>query len=194
MTKTYPEDFIAAWAETVLATPQGFDLWHRQVESYRVAWQLDAALCLICEAKRLNLPNPAYSMVLQNEAMIYTQAGDWTRAVKTLIQAIDRLEDTPYVVEGLGLLLDLGMILRLQGNTAGAEAAHEQALELAEQIENESFRAEALAQLGLTELHQERFTAAIDHFERALVLLEQTDAVADMARVLNHLGDSYRRM
>lgn len=186
-------DFLGDWAAVALNAPDGFARWHAQVERLRVGWQLDDAFHLVREAKRLSLPQPEHALVLHTEAMLYAQLGDWTNVVKRLMQAIDGLEDTPHVEEGMGLLLDLGMILRVQGNFPGAEAAHAQALALAVEIEDSSFQAEASAQLGLTALHQENFTEAIARFAEGLSFQQRVGNRVEQARIHNHLGDCYRR-
>lgn len=186
-------NFLGDWAAVVLNAPDGFARWHAQIERLRVGWQLDDAFHLVREAKRLSLPQPQHALVLHSEAMLYAQLGDWTNVVKRLMQAIDGLEDTPYIEEGMGLLLDLGMILRVQGNFAGAQAAHEQVLELAVEMEDVSFQAEASAQLGLTALHQENFPDAIARFTQALTFQQRIGNQVEQARIHNHLGDCYRR-
>lgn len=187
-------DYLAAWAEIVLSDPDGFDRWHDQFERLRSGWQLHDAFLLIRAAKRVSLSDPERAWVLHGEAMLYAQTGDLAQATSKLSQAVQRLEGSPYIEEGVTFLLDLGMLFRLQGDLVRADVAHQQALQLAAETDNTSLRAEALTQQGLNALHRHQYDAAIPHFEQALAEYTAVGDQIEIARTFNHLGDSYRRL
>jgi tetratricopeptide (TPR) repeat protein len=186
-------EYLAEWLRLALATPDGYQCWQDAFEGARVGWQLGYAQRLLREVKQTELPMPASALLLHEEGMFYAQRGDWARAVERLWRAVETLEDSPYVVEGIAVLNDLGMLLRLRGNNEGAVAAHEQALSLAEAIDDSILKAEAREQLGLDLEHCGQFDQAIEHFQEALgqhVALSQQETIV---RTLNHLGEAYWR-
>lgn len=104
------------------------------------------------------------------------------------MQGVDLLEDSEYVEEGIWILNDLGMLLRLQGNYQGAKAVHQQALLLAQEIEQPYLITESLEQLGLDLEHRGNIAEAIDYFQQALDQRETVDDEVELPRILNHLG------
>jgi len=131
--------------------------------------------------------------VHHSEGMLHAQLGDWPRAVAQLMRAVDLLKDSPHVEDGIMILDDLGMVLRLQANHEGAQAAHEQALSLTQAIEHPRLIAEAWGQLGLDLEHRGDAEQAIKYFLQALAQYEVLDDQDEVARTLNHLGEVYWR-
>lgn len=186
-------DFLAEWLYLALDRPGGFARWQDAFDHVRVQWQLEQAQRLLRLTKQSTLAARDRSLVYHAEGMLHAQRGDWSRAVDCLMRAVDLLEDSPHVEEGIAILNDLGMLLRLQGNHAGAWAAHEQALSLAQAIEHPRLVAVGLDQLGLDLEHQGEVSQAIEHFSRALAHCQALGDHEETARMLNHLGEAHWR-
>lgn len=148
MTTTSP-DYLTEWVQLALESDGKIDDWQTHFDQARVGWQLDQAQKLLRVARRTSLSRRGLALVRYGEGTLYAQLGEWNQAIKSFTQGVDLLEDSEYVDEGIWILNDLGMVLRLQGNYQGAEAAHQQALTLAQEIEQPYLIAEALEQLGL---------------------------------------------
>jgi tetratricopeptide (TPR) repeat protein len=88
----------------------------------------------------------------------------------------------------------MGMALRIQGNQAGAKAAHEQALLLAREIERIDLEAEALEQIGLNLEHADDPTASLGYHQQALAHWQTLDETEQMIHSLNHIGDAQRSL
>lgn len=190
---THAIDYLAEWIHLALDMDDGFEEWEDAFDEARVAWQLEQAQRLLRESKQAALAQRERALVYHGEGMLHAQLGDWSRAVDQLMQAVDLLEDSPHVEEGIMILSDLGMVLRLQANHEGAQAAHEQALSLAQAIEHPRLIAEGWSQLGLDLEHRGEAEQAIGHFQQALAQYEALDDQEEVARTLNHLGEAYWR-
>lgn len=188
-----PFDYLSEWLHLALEDEDGVDRWQEHFDEVRVAWQLDQARGLLREAKRAALSQRGLAILRHSEGMLYAQLGDWDQAVHCLIHGVDLLEDSQYVQEGILILNDLGMVLRLQGNYRGAEAAHRQALSLAEEMDQPYLAAEALEHLGLDLEHRDQVTEAVEHFRRALTQREALNDEDGLASTLNHLGEALWR-
>lgn len=186
-------DFLAEWLHLALDMPDGFARWQDAFDHVRVQWQLERAQRLLRLTKQSTLAPRDRSLVYHAEGMLHAQRGDWPQAVACLMRAVDLLEDSPHVEDGITVLNDLGMLLRLQGNHAGAWAAHEQALSLAQAIEHPRLIAEGHGQLGLDLEHQDEVNRAIEHFSRALAHYQALHDDEEAARMLNHLGEAHWR-
>jgi tetratricopeptide (TPR) repeat protein len=187
-------DYLSEWMHLALQQQAGIQAWQETFDGACVSWQLDRAQRLLREAKRTALTDRERATVYHGEGMHHAQLGDWSRAVDCMMAAVDLLEETEFVEDGILLLNDLGMVLRLQGNAAGADAAHQQALSLAREIEQPFLIADALEQIGLDKMHQKAFAVALDFFQEAL---SQREALGDrngLVRTLNHLGDLRRQI
>jgi tetratricopeptide (TPR) repeat protein len=188
-----PLDYLAEWLHLALEDEDGVDHWQAHFDEVRVAWQLDRARGLLREAKRAALSQRGLAIVRHSEGMLYAQLGDWDQALHCLMRSVNLLEDSQYVEEGILILNDLGMLLRLQGNHRGAEAAHRQALSLADEMNQPYLTAEALEHLGLDLEHRDQVTEAIEHFRRALAQREALNDEDGLASTLNHLGEALWR-
>lgn len=185
---TTSSDYLTEWVQLALENYERIDDWQAHFDQARVGWQLDQAQKLLRVAKRSSLSRRGLALVRYSEGTLNAQLGEWNRAVKSFMQGVDLLEDSEYVEEGIWILNDLGMVLRLQGNYQGAEAAHRQALSLAKEIDQPHLIAEALEQLGLDLEHRENVAEAIDYFRQALAQRETLDDEGERVHILNHLG------
>jgi len=181
-------DYLTEWVQCALENYERIDDWQTHFDQARVGWQLDQAQKLLRVAKRSSLSRRGLAFVRYSEGTLNAQLGKWDRAVKSFMQGVDLLEESEYVEEGIWILNDLGMVLRLQGNYQGAEAAHQQALLLARGVEQPYLIAEALEQLGLDLEHRENVAAAIDYFREALAQRETFNDEVELVHILNHLG------
>lgn len=185
-------NYLVEWTHHTLAQPAGFTSWWNLLDQALVNWQLDQVQRLLREAKQAALAVDERAQVYHGEGRLYSQLGDWTRAVNAMMTAVDLLEDTPYIEEGIAILLDLGMALRIQGNQAGAKAAHEQALLLAHEIERIDLAAEALEQIGLNLEHADDPGAALGYYQQALDHWQMLHETEQIIHCLNHIGDAQR--
>ncbi len=187
-------DYLAEWLHLALEDEDGVDHWQAHFDEVRVGWQLDQARGLLREAKRAALSRRGLAILRHSEGMLYAQLGDWDQAVHCLMRGVDLLEDSQYVEEGILILNDVGMVLRLQGEHRGAEAAHRQALSLAEEMGQSYLAAEALEHLGLDLEHRDQVDDAIQCFRRALAQRQALDDQEEnLASTLNHLGEALWR-
>ncbi len=184
-------DYLTEWLQFILADEDGFEQWLTYFGEACVAWQLEQAQTLLRAAKRTSLPTKDLALVRYSEGMLYAQLGEWDRAVKSFMQGLDLLEDSQYVEEGIWILNELGMVLRLQGNHQGAEAAHRQAWLLAKEIARPDLIAEALEHLGLNLEHRGNNPDALNYFQQALAQREALGEENKLAYILNHLGRVY---
>jgi tetratricopeptide (TPR) repeat protein len=187
------ETYLAEWLFLAVANETSIALWFDTFDDTRVSWRLAQARRLLRGVKQLTLSASDRARVYHCEGMLEAQLGDWNRATERLTQAIDLLEGSQEVEDGVLILNDLGMVLRLQGNAEGARAAHEQALALAQAVENPYLTAESLSHVGLDLEHQGLADRAVGYFERALNAYEALGERQLMAFVLNHLGEALWR-
>ncbi len=173
------------------ALKDGIDRWRVFFDQTRTAWQLDQAQKLLRLTKRASFSNRDLALVRYSEGLLYAQLGEWDRSIKCFMHGVDLLEDSEYVEEGIWILNDLGMVLRLQGNHQGAEAAHRQALSLAEEIDQPHLIVEVLEHLGLDLEHRENVVEAIDYFRQALAQRETLGDEGELLHILNHLGRAF---
>lgn len=186
-------DYLAEWLHQGFDGPNGFEQWQSAFDSARVSWQLPQAQRLLQTSKQVALSTRDRAMVCYAEGMLQAQLGDWQRSQDRLLRAIDLLEESPYAEEGIMILNDLGMILRLQGNHEGALAAHEQALSLAADLDDPRLLAEGWEQLGLDLEHQGEISPAIEYLHKALAQYDALGEQDESVRALNHLGEAYWR-
>lgn len=188
-----PQTYLAEWLVLAAASETSLALWFDLFEDARVSWRLAQARRLLREVKQLALSAADRARVYHNEGMLEAQLGDWDRATDRLTRALHLLADSQEVEDGILILNDLGMILRLQGNAEEARAAHEQALALAQAVGNPYLAAESLSHVGLDLEHQGLAAQAVDHFEQARSAYEALGDHQALAFMLNHLGEALWR-
>ena len=181
-------DYLTELLHLALVDEDGIDFWQTQFDQARKRWQLDQAQRLLREAKRSELSQRGLALVRHAEGSLHAQLGDWEWAVKSFMGGIDLLEDSEYVEEGIWVLNDLGMILRLQGNAQGAVAAHQQALTLAREIDRADLAIETMVQLGLDAEQQGYVAKAAVYFQQALAQGETGNDADENVSLMNHLG------
>lgn len=191
---TTATDYLAEWTHHTLLQPSGFTIWWNQLDEALVSWQLDHVQRLLREAKRVSLPADERARIYHGEGRYFSQLGEWAQAIKCMMAAIDLLEETEYVEEGIAIMLDLGMALRIQGNQAGAKAAQEQALLLAQEIERVDLAAEALEQIGLNLEHAGEPDTALGYYQQALTHWQALEDTEQHVHSLNHIGDAQRSL
>lgn len=187
-------DYLTEWLHQGFDAVNGFERWQSAFDAARVAWQLPQAQRLLQTSKQVALSTRDRAMVCYAEGMLQAQLGDWQRSQDRLLRAIDLLEESFYVEEGIMILNDLGMILRLQGNHEGALAAHEQAVSLAAELDDPRLVAECWEQLGLDQEHQGEIAQAVAYFRRALAQYDAMGEQEERVRTLNHLGEAHWRI
>lgn len=187
------ETYLAEWLYLAAANETSVALWFDTFDDARVSWRLAQARRLLRGIKQLTLSAPDRARVYHCEGMLEAQLGDWNRATERLTRAMDLLEGSQEVEDGVLILNDLGMVLRLHGNPEGACAAHEQALALAQAIENPHLAAESLSHVGLDLEHQGLADRAVGYFEQALSAYKALGDHQQMAFMLNHLGEALWR-
>ncbi|MFZ2521353.1 MAG: tetratricopeptide repeat protein [Anaerolineae bacterium] len=187
------EIYLAEWLYLAATNEAGIALWFDAFDDTRVSWRLTQARRLLRGIRQLTLSAADRARVHHYEGMLEAQLGDWNRATERFKRALDLLEGSQEVEDGVLILNDLGMVLRLQGNAEDAREAHEQALALARVVENPHLVAESLSHVGLDLEHQKLTDQAVGYFRQALSASEALGDHQQAAFMLNHLGEALWR-
>lgn len=187
------ETYLTEWLYLAAANGTSIALWFDTFDDALVSWRLAQARRLLRGVKPITLSASDRARVYHCEGMLEAQLGDWNQATEQFTRAIDLLEGSQEVKDGVLILNDLGMVLRLQGNAEGACEAHEQALALSQAIENPHLAAESLSHVGLDLEHQGLLDRSVGYFRQALSAYEALGDHQPMAFVLNHLGEALWR-
>lgn len=131
--------------------------------------------------------------LLTNLGIVLAAQGRGQEAIAYFDRALDHLQGAEDVQARSQVmrfqadtLAKLADTRRGAGDSAQAEAAYRQALDLAQQLDDDSLQAELLAQLGLVAADDERWDDAVNFYDQALAHLPDADAAEARARVERH--------
>jgi tetratricopeptide (TPR) repeat protein len=139
----------------------------------------------LSEAKKL------YAGALTNLAVVSKEQGDYHKAIKQNLTAMQLFDEAGFVNGHMGALGNIGNIYYDMGNYPMALEYNFKALKIAEENKNSKGKAINLVNIGSIYNYQGEYEKALEYYNRALKIYESKKNLRDRASVLGVIAQVY---
>jgi len=138
-------------------------------------------------AEAMDLPREKV-WILNNQAVIFTQWGEYGEARKVLQEALE-IETSHDIPEDVGVLTNLGVLSFYLGDLENAERYLKRAQEEAPVLADRHSEALILANLGMVYKASGKLREAFPYYEKAYHIFEELEAKKELSNLLNSMAN-----
>ena len=135
-----------------------------------------------------------YAKALSNQALNFTELGQYSRALELYRQALPIIEQTKDLVTTGAVLHNTGFAYSKAGIPSEALQYYERALRARSRVADEKGMASTMNNMGFVLSKQGQDAGALQLFDQALALSRKINATDIEGRTLDSQGDTYARM
>ena len=165
-------------------------LYYTQSDYYNAEQQFKRAIYLL---KKYGYEKELGRVTL-NLGLLNYRKGNYGKAYELYTESEDILGDDLNSIDKINLLINLGMIHRVYGDTMKARIHYDKAMRIANDLGNLGIKAKIYNNMGGLSFGNNEFPEAINQYKKSLEVNEGINANPSVVKNLNNIGLSYQRL